>query len=93
MAGFQPSSRPILSQVERITAIVARPVLHVGQRAIRFSSGAEQSARHRKIFDHVRAANVVNLADASALQNRQNSAAMIFDMEPIALLLAVAVDR
>jgi len=45
-----------------------------------------------RFFDDIRAPNVVNLADTSALQNRQNSAAMILHVKPIALLLAIAVN-
>src|SRR5580658_1030128 len=50
-------------------------------------------ARHGEVFEHIEPAHIVNLADTSALENGENSSAMIRDMEPIALLLAVAVNR
>ena len=50
-------------------------------------------ARQGEIFDDIHAANVVDLADRSALENRPNCAAMILHAEPIALLLAIAVNR
>ena len=39
------------------------------------------------------AADVVDLAVAALLQHRQNAAAVVFDVQPVAHLHAVAVDR
>ena len=47
----------------------------------------------RQIFFHVQAADIVDLADAPAFENRENAAAIILHMQPVALLLSVAVDR
>src|SRR5271170_656559 len=77
---------------EGIAAIVAGAIFHGSKQRFCFSRGAKQTARHGEIFDDVRAADVVNLADSSVLQDRQNCAAMIRHVKPIAFLPTVAVN-
>src|SRR5467141_858065 len=41
----------------------------------------------------MRSADVVDLADFASFENRENSAAIVFHVQPVALLFAVTVDR
>src|ERR1700740_2468219 len=41
----------------------------------------------------MRSADVVGLADFASLKNRENCAAIVFHVQPVALLFAVTVDR
>src|SRR5260221_14520247 len=41
----------------------------------------------------MRSADVVDFADSSAFESGENSAAIVFHVQPVALLFAVAIDR
>jgi hypothetical protein len=44
-------------------------------------------------FPRAQATNIVNLADVAFLENSKNSSTVVFDVRPIALLLAIAINR
>src|SRR5216683_6133982 len=72
---------------------MAGTVRDIAEQAPRFARQTKQALGHREIFFHVRSADVVDLADTSALENCENSAAIVFNVQPVALLFAVAVNR
>src|SRR6266436_3532343 len=72
---------------------MAGAIRNIAQQALRFTRQTKEALGHLEIFFHMRSADVVDLADSSALENGENSAAIIFHVQPVALLFAVAVDR
>src|SRR5713226_4361344 len=68
-------------------------VLHVGKQALRLATQPQEMLDHRKVFLNIRSSDIINLADFSLFKHGENPTAVIFHMQPIALLFAVAVDR
>src|SRR6266851_353526 len=71
---------------------MAGTVRDIAEQAVRFARQTKQALRHREIFFHVRSPDVVDLADSSAFENCENSTTIIFNVQPVALLFAVAID-
>src|SRR5580692_1428942 len=88
--GLPPELLFHLFAAQGVPAIVPRTILYVGKQRLRLAGQAKQRARHGEIFLDVDSADVVHLTDAPALEHGQNSPAVILDVQPIALLLAVA---
>src|SRR6266436_6591722 len=72
---------------------MAWTVRHIAKQALRFACQSKKVLGHRKIFVHMRSADVVDLADSSPFENGENSSTIVFHVQPVALLFAVAIDR
>src|SRR5258708_699343 len=72
---------------------MAGTVRHIAKQALRFACQSKKALGHRKIFFHMRSADVVDFADSSAFEGGENSAAIVFHVQPVALLFAVTIDR
>src|SRR5258706_12810734 len=72
---------------------MAWTVRHIAKQALRFACQSKKALGHRKIFLHMRTADVVDLADSSPFESGENSSTIIFHVQPVALLFAVAIDR
>src|SRR5580765_7796974 len=92
---------PDLADVHRIAQVVAGAVGdeldQVGvaaafPRARAVERGAER-AHHIEVAALALAADVVGLADAPLLEHQADRLAMVVDVEPVAAVFAVAVDR
>src|ERR1700733_8145900 len=81
-----------LLAIQSVPTIVARAILHVREQNLRLSDHAKQALCHRNVFLDVDAAKDVDLADAPALKDLQDAAAIVVDMKPIALLLPVPIE-
>src|SRR6267154_3887820 len=79
-------------RVQSIAAIVTGTVGNIAKQGLWLASQMEQTLSHGKIFFHVRTADIVDLADSPSLKDCQNSAAIVFHVQPVALLLTVAID-
>src|ERR1700674_3144916 len=82
-----------LLTIKSIAPVMPRPVLYVMEKRFGFSRKAQDVTRNRNIFFDVEPADVVNLANLSPVENCENGATVVFDMQPIALLLPVAINR
>ena len=72
---------------------MARSILHMRQKALGFPRQLKQSPHDRQIVDDVQASDIVNRSHTAAFEDRQDSSAVIFHMQPVALLFAVAINR
>src|SRR5438132_730134 len=82
-----------LPGAERVTPVVAGAVLDVAQqRAVR-ARQLEDELDHLDVLVLVAAADVVGLAGLPLAQHELDPGAMVLDVEPVADLPAVAVDR
>src|ERR1700730_12250087 len=72
---------------------MAGTVRNIAKQALRFARQAKKALGHRQIFFPMRTADVVDLADSSPFENGENSSTIIFHVQPVALLFAVAIDR
>src|SRR5690349_14636994 len=67
-------------------------VLNVGQQALWSTRELEDSLSHAEIFHKIQAPNIVDLSDSASLENGKYSTAVVLHVQPIALLLAVAIN-
>ena len=81
-----------LLAIKSIPPVMPRTILDVREQRLRLADHLQQTPRDGQILFDVETPDVIYLANAPALENGQNSAAIIFYVQPIALLLAVAVD-
>src|SRR5258708_14153832 len=72
---------------------MAGTVRNIAKQALRFTCKSKKALGHRKIFFQMGTADVVDLADSSPFENGENSSTIIFHVQPVALLFAVAIDR
>ena len=87
-------------RVDSIPRIVARTVGNVGNQAQRVALGVTQNAVHGlnhnldevDVFPLIEAANVVGFSHFALVENKVNCAGVVFDIEPIAHILALAID-
>src|ERR1700738_5374029 len=72
---------------------MAGTVRNIAKQTLWFARQAKNALGHRKIFFHMRTADVVDLADSSPFETGENPSTIIFHVQPVALLFAVAIDR
>ena len=91
-----------LGSVNGIATIMARTVLHIGDLLLvllaigsraEFIKNCAEGVNDVQIRLLVPAANVVGFAQLARFQNAPDRRTMIFDVEPVANLLAIAVNR
>src|SRR5690606_24627777 len=82
-----------LYRVDRITAIVAKTVGDIFDQRVRFAEGVEERGDHLKVAALVACTDVIYLAGAAVLIRQPDGTAMVIDVDPIADVLPVAVDR
>src|SRR5580704_4414324 len=82
-----------LFAIQSVAAVVPWTVLHESQPSIRFANYSDHPSRHGDIFLHVRAADVIDLSDTAAFKYRQNSPAIVLNVNPITLLPSIPVNR
>ena len=70
---------------------MAWTVLHIEKLRFRFVNHAKKAPSHGQIVLHIKTSNIINLADAAALKDRQNPPAIVLDMQPIALLFSIPI--
>ena len=78
--------------IQCIPPIVSRAILDVGKQGFGFVDKSQQLADNHQIFCHFRTADIIGLADSTLEQHRQNAAAIIFNVQPVALLFAIAIN-
>src|SRR5216683_1687611 len=71
---------------------MAGTVRYVAKQAFWLAGQTQQAVGHSEILFHMRSADVVDLAHLSSFENRENSTTIVLYVQPVALLLAVAVD-
>ena len=89
----QPSSLAQLVGGERVAAVVAGAVGDVLDQRLVGAGQLDHPLDHLDVLALVGAADVVGLAGPALHQHRVDAAAEVLDVEPVADLLAVAVDR
>ena len=82
-----------LRRVDSVAAVVALAVGDVLDEVFGFAELLEDGLDDVDVGALIVAADVVDLADASLLQDEVDGAAVILDVEPVADVLAIAVDR
>ena len=89
--GRRPAEPAQLRRVDGVAAVVARPVLDVPD-DVRARPGQVEDALHDVHVLALLAAQVVGLARRALPQRDLDPVAVVLDMQPLAALLAVAVD-
>src|SRR5579875_66915 len=79
--------------IDGITAIVAGAIRHVANQRFRFTQSLEQGMGQLQVGTFGTAAQVVNLTDPAALPHSENAGTVITNVNPIADILAITVDR
>ena len=86
-AQFGPQFRGI----DRVTAVVARTVLHPVERVLALSHHLQDHAKHGDVVPLAVRADQVGLADPAFGQDRPHAAGMVLGVDPVAYVLALAV--
>ena len=86
-AQFGPQFRGI----DRVTAVMARTVLHPVERVLVLSHHLQDHAKHGDVVFLAVRADQVGLADPSLGQDRPHTAGMVLGVDPVAHVLAPAV--
>lgn len=86
-AQFGPQFRGI----DRVTAVMARTVLHPVERVLVLSHHLQNHAKHGDVVPLAVRADQVGLADPSLGQDRPHTAGMVLSVDPVAHVLAPAV--
>lgn len=86
-AQFGPQFRGI----DRVTAVMARTVLHPVERVLVLSHHLQDHAKHGDVVPLAVRADQVGLADPSLGQDRPHAAGMVLGVDPVAHVLAPAV--
>ena len=86
-AQFGPQFRGI----DRVTAVMARTVLHPVERVLILSHHLQNHAKHGDVVPLAVRADQVRLADPSLGQDRPHTAGMVLSVDPVAHVLAPAV--
>ena len=82
---------PELRGIDRVTAVVARTVLHPVERVLALSHHLQNHAKHGDVVPLAVRADQVGLADPSLGQDRPHAAGMVLGVDPVAYVLAPAV--
>jgi hypothetical protein len=93
IAGFPTDLGFDLLTVEGVAAVVARTILHVCEQSFGLTHRAEQALRHRKIFFDGYAAEIVNLADPSALENSDSFILPRLEATAMGITVAISAER
>lgn len=80
-------------RVDRVAAVVALAVRHVLDEVLALAEFLQDRLDDIDVRALIVAADVVDLADAALLQNEVDGMAVVLDIEPVADILAVAVNR
>jgi len=86
-AQFGPQFRGI----DRVTAVMARTVLHPVERVLVLSHHLQNHAKHGDVVPLAVRADQVGLADPALGQDRPHAAGMVLGVDPVAYVLALAV--
>src|SRR5437867_559869 len=82
-----------LRMVQQVAAIVAGSIVDVGLETPRFVEDTEDRVGELLDAPLVATADVVGLARPATLQDQLDGCAMVIDVQPLATVLAVAVER
>ena len=82
---------PELRGIDRVTAVVARTVLHPVERVLALSHHLQDHAKHGDVVPLAVRADQVGLADPALGQDRPHAAGMVLGVDPVAYVLALAV--
>ena len=82
---------PELRGIDRVTAVMARTVLHPVERVLVLSHHLQDHAKHGDVVPLAVRADQVGLADPSLGQDRPHAAGMVLGVDPVAHVLALAV--
>src|SRR5438876_2519844 len=80
-------------RLARVAPVVAGPVLHRLDQRLGFPGELEDLPREDDVLDLVAAPDVVDLAVAPFAQHQVDACAVVEDVEPVAYVLAVAIER
>lgn len=86
-AQFGPQFRGI----DRVTAVMARTVLHPVERVLVLSHHLQDHSKHGDVVPLAVRADQVGLADPALGQDRPHAAGMVLGVDPVAYVLALAV--
>ena len=82
---------PQFRGIDRVTAVMARTVLHPVERVLALSHHLQNHAKHGDVVPLAVRADQVGLADPSLGQDRPHAAGMVLGVDPVAYVLAPAV--
>lgn len=82
---------PQFRGVDRVTAVVARTVLHPVERVLALAHHPQDHAKHGDVVPLAVRADQVRLADPALGQDRPHAAGMVLGVDPVAHVLAPAV--
>lgn len=82
---------PELRGIDRVTAVMARTVLHPVERVLVLSHHLQNHAKHGDVVPLAVRADQVGLADPAFGQDRPHAAGMVLGVDPVAYVLALAV--
>lgn len=82
---------PQFRGIDRVSTVVARTVLHPVERVLALSHHLQNHAKHGDVVPLAVRADQVGLADPSLGQDRPHAAGMVLGVDPVAYVLALAV--
>ena len=82
---------PELRGIDRVSTVMARTVLHPVERVLALSHHLQNHAKHGDVVPLAVRADQVGLADPSLGQDRPHAAGMVLGVDPVAYVLALAV--
>ena len=82
---------PQFRGIDRVSTVVARTVLHPVERVLALSHHLQNHAKHGDVVPLAVRADQVGLADPSLGQDRPHAAGMVLGVDPVAYVLAPAV--
>ena len=90
---LRPPERGDLGDVDRVAAVVAEAVLDVLDRRLVLAEQREELVDEHPVGRLVAGADVVDLAGRALVEHEVDAGAVVVDVEPVALVEAVAVER
>ena len=82
---------PELRGIDRVTAVVARTILHPVERVLALTHHPQDHAQHGDVVPLAVRADQVRLADPALGQDRPHAAGMVLSVDPVAHVLTLAV--
>src|SRR5262245_54941135 len=89
----RPAQLPNLVRVDRVAPIMAQTILHRLDQRLGLAGKLEDLPREDDVLDFVAAPDVVDLALAPLAQHQVDARTVVEDVEPVAHVAAVAVER